>query len=573
MIVHRLLFLLLGTASVVVADDVPNARRPADDGDLRYWLTNTIVDHRFSPVEVRDATGLSLDEIAAATKRLGIAAGERPRRGVGEPLRVLPYPGGRHPRIGFLEGAVEPQRETKVGVFTPWDTDPARADYVVVDVPEAIWSNLGLTYLAHTHVDTVWTKQGVELERLEWNRRRDGSLDVERRLPNGIVFGARVVPQAERVLMDLWLVNGTPETLTDLRVQNCVMLKSARGFDALTNENKVTRSPYTSCRSDDGGRWIVSAWTPIHRAWANAKCPCLHSDPRFPDAPPGETVRCRGVLGFFEGADVRTEFDRLEGTDWRTVGLLPEGTAAAAARVRQIVAHRGASAERPENTLASTRRAIEAGATAVEVDVRLTRDGRLMLLHDATLDRTTNGTGPLAESTFGDVRKLDAGSWFDARYADERVPTLEEALEVCKGRIDVLLDLKGSGEAYARQVAAAVREHGEPARTIVGVRSVEQARQFRALLPKSRQLGLIAKPEEIEAYAAAGVETIRLWPKWIEDASLPNRVRAAGARLHVNGTTGTPGEVVPLLAYEPDSTSSDDPGRLVETLRGLRTSQ
>lgn len=312
------LVLLLGT---VVRADVPNARRPESDAELRYWLTNMLVDHRFSAEEVRAATGLAVEDVAREAERLGILVGERPRRRAGEPIRVRPHPGGRHPRIGFLEGAVDPQRETKVSVFTPWDTDPDRADYVVVDVPEAIWSNLGLTYLAHTHVPTIWTKRGVELERLEWRRREDGSLDVERRLPNGIVFGARVVPQSNRVLTDLWLFNGTGEALTGLRVQNCVMLKSARGFDAQTNENKVARSPYTSCRSDDGRRWIVTAWTPTHRVWANERCPCLHSDPRFPDARPGETVRCRGVLAFHEGDDVRAVFDRLDQTDWRTVVL------------------------------------------------------------------------------------------------------------------------------------------------------------------------------------------------------------------------------------------------------------
>src|SRR6202008_264781 len=96
-----------------------------------------------------------------ALKKFDISATTRPKRPGG--LLVLPYPGGRHPRIGFLAGAVRPQRETKVSVFAPWD----ETSYVVADVPEAIWSNLGLTYLAHTHVDTVWTKQQIELEPLE----------------------------------------------------------------------------------------------------------------------------------------------------------------------------------------------------------------------------------------------------------------------------------------------------------------------------------------------------------------------------------------------------------------------
>src|SRR4030095_963213 len=106
---------------------------------------------------------MSETEIASARKEMNITAENRPRREPNSPLLVLPYPGGRHPRIGFLDGAINPQRATKISVFTPWDEN----SYVVLDVPEAIWSNLGLTYLAHTHIATVWTKQGVELPQLE----------------------------------------------------------------------------------------------------------------------------------------------------------------------------------------------------------------------------------------------------------------------------------------------------------------------------------------------------------------------------------------------------------------------
>src|SRR6476646_10321138 len=80
--------------------------------------------------------------------------------------------------------------------------------------------------------------------------------------------------------------------------------------------------------------------------------------------------------------------------------------AAAAANIKQIIAHRGARAERPENTLASARRAIEVGATAVEVDVRTTQDGFFVLLHDDKLDRTTNGNGSVGQITLAELRKL-----------------------------------------------------------------------------------------------------------------------------------------------------------------------
>lgn len=295
------------------AESPENARRPVDDADLRYWLENMIAYHRFSIAEVQETTGLSADAIQAAVKKFGIRPDARPRRAADAPLTVLPYPGGRHPRIGFLDGAVRPQRETKISVFTPWDD----ASYVVADVPEALWSNLGLTYLAHTHVPTIWEKQNVALERLEWRRNRDGVLEMERKLPNGIAFGTKITPQRDAVRMEMWLKNGTNATLSDLRVQNCVMLKGAAGFAAQTNENKVFAKPYVAVHDQAGKRWVIAAWEPCHRAWGNPPCPCLHSDPRFPDCPPGKTERLRGWLSFYEGSDIEAEFKRIDGLGWK----------------------------------------------------------------------------------------------------------------------------------------------------------------------------------------------------------------------------------------------------------------
>ena len=246
--------------------------------------------------------------------------------------------------------------------------------------------------------------------------------------------------------------------------------------------------------------------------------------------------------------------------------------------VPRIVAHRGASADRPEGTLCALRQAIEVGADIVEIDVRTSKDGILFLLHDLTLDRTTDGTGPANQRTMAELKRLDAGVWFDEAYRGERIPTLGEALELCRGKIDVLLDLKEQGEGYASAVARDVQAYGDPARTIAGVRSAEQARRFRRLLPRSRQLGFISNPEEVEAFAAVGVETIRLWPRWLTaaaGASIVERVRQCGAKLQINGQTGTPQEILPLLSCRPDALLVDDPATLKATLdeRKLNTRQ
>lgn len=96
-----------------------------------------------------------------------------------------------------------------------------------------------------------------------------------------------------------------------------------------------------------------------------------------------------------------------------------------------IVGHRGAARHAPENTLVSIREAARQGAPWVEIDVHLNRDKVPVLIHDHTLDRTTDGTGRVADKTLAELKALDAGSWFDAKFAGERIPTLEECLNLC----------------------------------------------------------------------------------------------------------------------------------------------
>src|SRR5947207_9453272 len=129
--------LLAGATSLSCAADLERStsRQPKSESDLRFWLENMVWYHRFSTAEIKAATGLSDDEIASALARFKIGKSSRPKRAANAPLLVLPYPGGRHPRISFLEGAINPQRETKLSVFTPWDEE----SYVVVDVPECTW--------------------------------------------------------------------------------------------------------------------------------------------------------------------------------------------------------------------------------------------------------------------------------------------------------------------------------------------------------------------------------------------------------------------------------------------------
>lgn len=288
-------------------------RKPTIAPDVEYWLRNLIEIHGFAIPEIEAATGLSVEEIRSEAERLNLRPFAMELPAEGEPLLVAPYPGGRHPRIGFLDGAVRPQRETKVSVFLPWD----RGSYVVCDFPEAIWSDLGLTYLAHTHVETIWDQQKIELPTLEWLKTDSGDLLMERELPNGIKFGTQVRSLPDHVAFKMWLVNGTDEVRSDLRVQNCVMLKAARGFEAQSNDNKVIRGSLVAVHDEARSHWIISGWQPIHRPWANAPCPCLHADPKFPDCAPGERQELFGWLSFYSGENIDEELARIEALDWK----------------------------------------------------------------------------------------------------------------------------------------------------------------------------------------------------------------------------------------------------------------
>ena len=110
----------------------------------------------------------------------------------------------------------------------------------------------------------------------------------------------------------------------------------------------------------------------------------------------------------------------------------------------QWIAHRGNSAKAPENTLAAFALALDAGADGIEFDVHVTADGVPVVIHDARLERTTNGAGAIAELKLEDIRGLSAGDWFGPGFSDEQIPTLEETLKIAAGRVNrIYPEIKG----------------------------------------------------------------------------------------------------------------------------------
>ncbi len=286
------------------------ARPAGSDAELRGWLASMLVDHRYTTTEAGAALGLTADQVSTAARRFGIGADLT--LAINNHPRVLPYPGGRHPRKGFLDGAIRPRRDTKVSIFAPW----AEGGYAVADVPEAVWHSTPsgrrkLLFLAHTHVPTIWDEQGQTLPPREWVKNADGSLEVSHTLPNRVTLTSRVTPGEEGTRMEFRVTNGSTETLTGLDIQMCVMLGRLKGFEAQSNDNKVFQPPFAAARDASGRRWIITACDGCQRAWGNAACPCLHSDPRVPDCPPAESRTVSGSVTFYEGSDIRGELKRL----------------------------------------------------------------------------------------------------------------------------------------------------------------------------------------------------------------------------------------------------------------------
>ncbi|MDH3338333.1 MAG: glycerophosphodiester phosphodiesterase family protein, partial [Gammaproteobacteria bacterium] len=174
------------------------------------------------------------------------------------------------------------------------------------------------------------------------------------------------------------------------------------------------------------------------------------------------------------------------------------------------IAHRGGIVPGyAENTLAAYRRAISFGVDVIEIDLRGTRDGEVIILHDETLDRTTDGTGKVTDFTLEELKQLNAGG-------GESIPTYAEVLGlVADTGVKLLLDIKVSPVLDKGKVVRLTESHDAVLDVIVGVRTLSDLRKFRRLNPNIRTLGFIRRPEDIDDFVAGGIDIIRLWPEWI----------------------------------------------------------
>lgn len=127
-----------------------------------------------------------------------------------------------------------------------------------------------------------------------------------------------------------------------------------------------------------------------------------------------------------------------------------------------IIAHRGGAKLAPENTLVSFKNAIAIGVDMIEIDVHFSKDSEIIVIHDESLDRTTNGTGEVKDLTLDEIKKYDAGSWFSEDYKNEKVPTLTEVLQTINAQCKLLIEIKDGDERYPgleKKIVETIKEH------------------------------------------------------------------------------------------------------------------
>ena len=237
-----------------------------------------------------------------------------------------------------------------------------------------------------------------------------------------------------------------------------------------------------------------------------------------------------------------------------------------------ILAHRGDLKHAPENTLPSFLQAIQKGADGVELDAKLTADGHVVVIHDATVDRTTNGSGKVASFTLDVIRKLDAGTWFDSKFTNTKIPLLEEVFETI-GK-DKLINIELTNystpnDGLTQKVCELIKKYNNSSQIIFSSFFASNLKIARQTLPEVPR-GLLAMPGLIGLWARSfGFmfgEYQALHPH-ISNASKEQTQRAhrIKRRVHV-WTANTPEEIMRLKNWDVDGIFTDDPATAVRVL-------
>ena len=194
-----------------------------------------------------------------------------------------------------------------------------------------------------------------------------------------------------------------------------------------------------------------------------------------------------------------------------------------------VIAHRGASSYAPENTLAAFDLAIQMGVSHIELDVHFTRDGHVVVIHDDTVNRTTNGSGPVTSHALAALQGLDAGSWFGGKFAGQRIPTFEEVLERYQGQAHLHTEIKGHSAHLSQRTADLVRRRGMAGQVTITSFQRTRLEEARAHAPELPRGWLVTEVSDATIAQARALGLSQLCPR--ANAVTPELVH----RLHAEG--------------------------------------
>lgn len=214
------------------------------------------------------------------------------------------------------------------------------------------------------------------------------------------------------------------------------------------------------------------------------------------------------------------------------VAFLALAFPAQAAAEATVVFHRGSTVEVPENTLMALGWAVDAGATVIEIDLRVSADGHIVVMHDRSVARTTNGAGDVHRMSLASLRRLDAGR-------GEVVPTLGEVLEFARQRdVRLVLDVKDPDRIDLEEFLTRIERNDMAGRVVIGSRSIGFIAAVRKTAPEIDLLAFTPDKASIDEFLALEVEVVRLWSSWIHQSpELVDRVRDSGAAVWINTRT------------------------------------
>lgn len=231
------------------------------------------------------------------------------------------------------------------------------------------------------------------------------------------------------------------------------------------------------------------------------------------------------------------------------------------------VGHRGTAGTRPELTRVGFERAIELGIDMVELDVQLTRDGELVVLHDRELGRTVRGGGAVRDRTLRELQSMDAGSWFDPVYAGERVLSLDEVFDLTRGRVELNVEIKSpqaDWQATVQKLAAKLKDAERNRATIVSCFDMGALRAMRRESAAVR-IGVLWKEPNLEDAwrQAAELRAVSFHPHWLlADAQTVQAAHERGLSVLV-WTVNEPADMQRLASLGVDGIISDFPERLL----------